>query len=461
MHSLARALYSAALWLAQSLLRAKLQRRAAAEPLYGMHMQERFGYYGAAQATLQVSAHPQGWVWVHAVSLGETRAAAVLVAQLRLLMPSMRLLLTHSTATGRAEGAKLLQAGDQQAWLPWDTQAATRRFMAHFAPCIGIVMETEVWPNLCSAAQRAGVPMVLANARLNASSLRKAQRLALLARPAYASFAQVLAQTEADAQRLAAAGAQHVSVHGNLKFDAAPSPALLQQGRTWRPTRPVVLLASSREGEEALFLEQIMAMAQGNSAQAAIHSGVGAAPLGTPPTAAALANQAVQWLIVPRHPQRFAEVASLITQAGFSVSRRSNWASGPPASGPPNCIWLGDSLGEMALYYAMSDCALLGGSFAPFGGQNLIEAIAADCPIVIGPHTFNFADAASTAIAQGAALRAASMPQAVQCALQITADAPQRQALQQAAAQWLAHSSGAALRMAQAVVQVVVQLKRD
>ncbi len=458
-HSLVRALYSATMWLAQPLLRAKLQRRAEAEPLYGMHMAQRFGYYeDEADKAAQFSA-AQGWVWVHAVSLGETRAAAVLVAQLRLQLPGMRLLLTHSTATGRAEGAQLLQAGDAQVWLPWDTQGATQRFMAHFAPRIGILMETEVWPNLCHAAQRAGVPMVLANARLSTRSLRSAQRLAWLARPAYASFAQVLAQTEGDAQRLTAAGAQHISVHGNLKFDAAPNPAQLQRGRAWRATRPVILLASSREGEEVLFLQQIMAIAQGNAEQAAIHSGACTGYLGTPPTAAALANQSVQWLIVPRHPQRFDEVAALITQAGFSVSRRSGWASGPPAqasgplpSNPPECIWLGDSLGEMSLYYALSDCALLGGSFAPFGGQNLIEAIAADCPIVIGPHSFNFAEAARTAIAEGAAQRAASMHHAVQCALQLSADAPQRQAMQQAGAQWLAQSRGAAQRMARAVV---------
>jgi 3-deoxy-D-manno-octulosonic-acid transferase len=426
MAHLARLVYSALLWLAQPLLRWKLARRAKVEPLYGLQVPERFGHYSA-------SAQP-GAVWVHAVSLGETRAAALLIAQLRLLMPEMRLLLTHGTATGRAEGAALLRPGDLQAWLPWDTQAATQRFFNHFKPCIGMVMETEVWPNLCAQAQRAGVPMVLANARLNAQSQRAAQRLAWLARPAYAAFTQVWAQTAGDAERLAAVGAQQVSVQGNVKFDAAPADALVQQGRAWRAdgTRAVVMLASSREGEETLFLEQIRSLAQSSIARAAINSGV-------------------QWMLVPRHPQRFDEVAQLVAQAGFSVSRRSQWGAAPSAAD----VWLGDSLGEMALYYGMADVALLGGSFAPLGGQNLIEAIASGCPVVMGPHTFNFADAAQTAEQQGAAARADGMPQALDYAVVLSADPARLQAMQQAGAQWLATSRGATQRMARAVVKLL------
>jgi 3-deoxy-D-manno-octulosonic-acid transferase len=429
----ARAAYSTALWLAQPVLRAKLRRRAAVEPLYGEQLNERFGRYDSDSDTPNDG---KGWVWIHAVSLGETRAAAILLEQLREVLPGMQLLLTHSTATGREEGRKLLHSGDIQAWLPWDTRAATTQFFKHFQPRIGIVMETEVWPNLCAAAQSAGVPMVLANARLNDKSMRTAQRIAWLARPAYASFAQVWAQTELDAQRLKAIGAQNVSVQGNVKFDAAPAENQIQKGRAWRTVagRPVVLLASSREGEESLFLEQIKALAQGNTAQAAIHS-------------------VVQWLIVPRHPQRFDEVAALIMQAGLTLSRRSQWSDAPL----PADVWLGDSLSEMALYYGLSNCALLGGSFAPLGGQNLIEAIAAGCPVVMGPHTFNFADAATTAVEQGAALRVEDMQRGVEAALQLTTDISAREAMQRAGSQWLAGSRGAAQRMAQAVGRLVSQ----
>jgi 3-deoxy-D-manno-octulosonic-acid transferase len=453
MPSLARAIYSAVLWLAQPWLRAKLARRAKVEPEYREKVDERFGHYSGP-------AEP-GAVWVHAVSLGETRAAAILVAKLRYLMPGKRLLLTHSTATGRSEGRALLQAGDIQVWLPWDTQGATQRFLAHFKPAIGIVMETEVWPNLCAAAHSAGVPLVLANARLNAGSERSALRLAWLARPAYASFAQVWAQTPSDAQRLKAVGAQRVSVQGNLKFDATANPHQLQQGRAWRAgsARPVVMLASSREGEEALFLEQIRALAQSNIAEAAIHNGAlgpsrASARATTSASPAYASNAQVQWIIVPRHPQRFDTVAQLITQAGFTVSRRSQWHASPQSAD----VWLGDSLGEMAVYYGLADVAMLGGSFAPLGGQNLIEAIAAACPIVMGPHTFNFADAAHTALEQGAALRVQGMAQGVEVAVALAADAPRRAAMGVAGKQWLSTSRGAAQRMAQEVVDMLAQV---
>jgi 3-deoxy-D-manno-octulosonic-acid transferase len=452
MPSLPRAVYAAVLWLAQPWLRAKLARRAKVEALYGEKVEERFGHYNAPAES--------GAVWVHAVSLGETRAAAILIAQLRHLMPGMRLLLTHGTATGRSEGLALLQVGDVQVWQPWDTLGATQRFIAHFKPAIGIVMETEVWPNLCAAAHSAGVPMVLANARLNASSERSALRLAWLARPAYASFAQVWAQTPEDAQRLQVVGAQSASVQGNLKFDASTATQQVQQGREWRASsvRPVVMLASSREGEEALFIEQIRALAQSNIAGAAINSGAiqtthASAQLAAMLSPAAPSHRApVQWMVVPRHPQRFDEVAQLITQAGFTVSRRSQWQAAPHSAD----VWLGDSLGEMALYYGLADVALLGGSFAPLGGQNLIEAIAAGCPIVMGPHTFNFADAAHTALEQGAALRVQGMAQGVEAAVALATDAPRRAAMDTAGDQWLSTSRGAAQRMAQEVVAMLV-----
>ena len=408
MPRLALWLYSALAWAAQPLLRRKLRRRALAEPGYGQHVPERFGYYKQACAG---AAHPAApWVWIHAVSLGETRAAAILLRALRQQLPSMRLLLTHGTATGRAEGAKLLQQGDVQVWQPWDTPGAVARFLRQFRPDIGILMETEVWPNLVAGCRAQGVPLVLANARLNETSLCQAQRMAWLARPAYAALAAVWAQTEADAQRLRSLGAPVQGVFGNLKFDVVPDAEQWTQGRIWRShsPRPVVLFASSREGEEALLIENLVSkqpLAQSIRALAAIKSGV---------------NQRddVQWLIVPRHPQRFDEVAQLLEGAGLSVSRRSQWANDPVAAD----VWLGDSLGEMALYYGLADAALLGGSFAPLGGQNLIEAAACGCPVVLGPHTFNFAEAAELACAAGAAQRVADMAQGVETACALAQD---------------------------------------
>ena len=418
----------------QPLIRLRLARRAKKEPLYGQWIEERFGHYVQAQT----QAPSSGWVWIHAVSLGETRAAAILLNALRAEMPGMKLLLTNGTATGRAEGAKLLLSGDIQVWQPWDSASATRNFIAHFKPRIGIVMETEVWPNLCAAARDARVPMVLANARLNEKSASKALRFAWLARPAYGSFAQVLAQTQSDAERLRAVGGARVQVLGNVKYDLSLQDDLMARGLQFKATlgqKKVILLASSREGEEALFLEQIRHFAGIESAQGAIESIANAR------------DAQIQWMIVPRHPQRFDEVERLCEQAGLSVSRRSHWLGLPQAAD----IWLGDSMGEMPMYYALADIALLGGSFEPLGGQNLIEAIATGCPILMGPHTFNFAEACDTAQAMQAAVRCTDMANAVVQAARIVQSPHEMQQLQSSGRAWLAQSRGAALRMAQAI----------
>jgi len=394
-------------------------------------VQERFGYY-------TTPAVPAGnYVWVHAVSLGETRAAAVLVAQLRQLLPGMRLLLTHGTATGHTQGRTLLQEGDVQVWQPWDTPGAVGRFLTHFRPRVGLLMETEVWPNMVAACARTGMPLCLVNARLSDKSLRQAQCLAWLARPAYRSLRAVWAQTEADAQRLRGLGAPVQGVMGNFKFDATPDAAQWARGQALRAqqARPVLMFASSREGEEQLLLD----IFKENGALA---------PVDRAHVATEKIASAVQWLIVPRHPQRFDEVARLFASAGLTVSRRSSWADGVPVVAD---IWLGDTLGEMALYFGLAHAALLGGSFAPVGGQNLIEAAACGCPVVMGPHTFNFSEAAELAQAAGAAFRAPDLSQAVRQAVALV-EAPEEwtQARNAALALGQAHR-GAAQRTAVAV----------
>ena len=447
---LARCIYSAVIWCAQPLLLRKLRRRAVAEPGYGHAVGERFGRYAVPIDSLMPhsSTDPLGrFVWIHAVSLGETRAAAILLAQLREQLPGMRLLLTHGTATGRAEGEKLLHAGDVQVWQPWDTPGAVARFLRKFRPAIGILMETEVWPNLVAGCRQRGVPLVLANARLSEKSLRQAQRVAPLARPAYGALTAVWAQTQEDAARLQAIGAPVRGVLGNLKFDVVPDARQLAQGRAWRALspQPVLMLASSREGEEALWIEDFkrkQAQVQVESSLIAINNianGVKPSP--------------VQWLIVPRHPQRFDEVHQLLQRAGLTVSRRSGWTAAPE----PADVWLGDSLGEMALYYGMADVVLLGGSFAPLGGQNLIEAAACACPVVLGPHTFNFAQAAELACAAGAAERVADMGQGVDAACALALDAAQLAVARDQAAQFGTAHRGAAPRTARAVLDVLAQ----
>lgn len=435
-------LYSLLVCLLQPLVRRKLLRRAQAEPEYGQDIAQRWGYYAAPvlAAASQARGAAGPLVWVHAVSLGETRAAAVLVAQLRAQLPGMRLLLTHGTATGRAQGRALLQPGDIQVWQPWDTRGAVQRFLAHFKPQVGLLIETEVWPNMVALCAQAGMPLCLVNARLSDKSMHQALRMAWLARPAYAGLYAVWAQTAADAQRLAQLGAPVRGVMGNFKFDATPDATQLAQGRTWRGSLgcPVILFASSREGEEQMLLDKlkhIRASARVERAEAAINS---------------IANnhsKRVQWLIVPRHPQRFDEVARLCVAAGFSVSRRSTWLRRPEAAD----IWLGDSVGEMALYFGLSDAALLGGSFAPLGGQNLIEAAACECPVLMGLHTFNFAEAAELAVQAGAAFVASDLPQAVDQAIGLVQSDATLHTVRAAARSFgLAHR-GAAQRTAQAV----------
>ncbi|MDR2153948.1 MAG: 3-deoxy-D-manno-octulosonic acid transferase [Burkholderiaceae bacterium] len=416
-----RALYDLTVWAAQSLLRRKLRRRGRAEPGYLHALEERFGHYTQPRPESD-TAQGRPLIWIHAVSLGETRAAAILLTELRARLPDMRLLLTHGTATGRAEGGKLLRAGDVQVWQPWDTRAATRRFFAHFRPDAGVLIETEIWPNLIDEGHRAGVPIALANARLSVKSLRGARRAAVWLRPAYAALSAVWAQTEADAERLRLAGVRDVAVLGNLKFDAVPDAVAVARGQAWRAraTRPVVMLASSQPGEEQALLVAIRALPQPDR---------------------------VQWLIVPRHPQRFDEVAGLIRAAGWPVSRRCAWPEEGPPAGAENGIWLGDSLGEMACYYTLADAALLGGSFAPMGGQNLIEAAACGCPVVMGPHTYNFHEAARLACQAGAALRMDDMAQAVDAATTLLEDRPRQAAARQAARAFAASQHGAAARM--------------
>ena len=429
-----RLLYSLLMWLVQPWVHRKLARRGVAEAGYLDAVPERFGHY-----TLSPEDADANVIWVHAVSLGETRAAAALVARLRARLPGMRLLLTHGTATGRAEGAQLLQAGDRQVWQPWDTPGAVRRFLQHFKPRIGILMETEVWPNLVASCAQMQLPLVLANARMSEKSARKAQLLGWLSRPALRALAAVWAQTEADATRLRRLGAPVTAVFGNLKFDATPDAAQLATGCAWRAAfgRSVLMFASSRAGEEQALLDLLATQ-----------------------RASGATSDSVQWLIVPRHPQRFDEVAALIASRGFAASRRSSWGAQPPASAA-NTIWLGDTLGEMALYYGLVDAALLGGSFEPLGGQNLIEAAACVCPLLMGPHTFNFEDAAELAESAGAALRMPDLPHAVNAAQQLLADPKALSAMADAASGFAAQHRGAVEKTVSAVIALLGASERQ
>ena len=345
--------------------------RARRQPEYLRHWGERFGFFGAAP--------PTPTIWLHAVSVGETRAAQPLVAALRERYPGHCILFTHMTPTGRSTSEALFGNDVERIYLPYDTPWAMRHFLRHYRPRFGLIMETELWPNLIATCRQENVPLQLVNARLSLRSARRYARLPALTREALRGLAGIGAQSADDAARLNALGAQDITVTGNIKFDIAAPDEQLALGRELRDrygSRPVWLAASTREGEEALILDAWRA----------------AQKVGADGTALLV--------MVPRHPQRFDEVARLAEERGFSVQRRSDDAPVVPSTQ----VLIGDSMGEMFAYYASADIAFIGGSLLDFGSQNLIEAAACGTPVLIGPSTRNFAEVAREAIACGAAL---------------------------------------------------------
>jgi 3-deoxy-D-manno-octulosonic-acid transferase len=346
--------------------------RGRRQPGYLRQIGERFGRYG--------SKPDQPVIWLHAVSVGETRAAVPLVQRLRERYPGHRILITHMTPTGRETGEQLFGGSVLRCYLPYDYPFAVRRFLRHFRPEVGLLMETELWFNLVEACTERGLPLLLVNARLSEKSARRYRRFSGLTRAALGQLAAVAAQTGEDARRLEELGALSPAVMGNLKFDCSPSESMLRLGSELRARfgadRPLFLAASTREGEEELILDAVR----------------GAQVPG------------LLTVIVPRHPQRFDEVARLLEQRGIPYQRRSS----EQAVEPQTEVVLGDSMGEMFAYYATSDVAFIGGSLLPYGGQNLIEACAVGRPVLIGPHTYNFAEASRLALQAGAALRVAN-----------------------------------------------------
>ena len=410
-----RRLYTLLWWLALPALPVRLWWRGRREPGYRRLVAERFGRYALARP-------PGPLVWIHAVSLGETRAAAPLLERILRERPQTHVLLTHMTATGREAGAAMAGARVVQSWFPYDVPFAARRFLAHWRPDAGLLLETEVWPNLLAEARRSGVPVYLVNARLSERSARGYARAPRMAADAFGALAGVAAQTEDDAHRLRALGARDTTVTGNLKYDLAAPADVAARAAALREVvgaqRPLWIAASTREGEEALILDALAA-----------HGGA------LPP--------ATVTIIVPRHPQRFDEVAALLRAHGVRFGRRSE---GVPLPADARVL-LGDTMGELATYYAAADVAFVGGSLVPLGGQNLIEPLALGVPTLVGEHTFNFAAAAQSAIAAGAAERVHDAAALVARVGTLLNDAPLRAGMRERAQRFMAAHRGAADRL--------------
>jgi 3-deoxy-D-manno-octulosonic-acid transferase len=404
-------LYSLLWWCLLPFVVVRLLWRSRREPGYLQHLAERFAFY-----SVQPSAP---LIWVHAVSVGETRAAEPLLRALLSEYPNHQILLTHMTPTGRAAGKALFGNEPRliQAYLPYDTLSMMVHFVQHFQPLLCVLMETEVWPALIQACKAADVPVALVNARLSERSLRRGQRFAGLLGRAAGQLSLVAAQSDADAQRLRMMGVRDVQVTGNLKFDVTVPAGMIAAGESLRQqigARPVLLCASTREGEEALLLNGYMKAT-------------------LPPD--------LLLMIVPRHPQRFSEVAKLFEDQGLRVVCKSQLRG---AAVPADTqLLIGDTMGEMFAYYDASDLAFIGGSLLPTGGQNLIEACACGKPVLLGPHTYNFAQASEDAIAQGAAIRVYDAAQIFKMTFELLVDQDRLQNMSQVARRFAETEGGA------------------
>lgn len=393
---MSHALYSLTLYLLLPWALLHLVWRARRQPAYLEHVGERFGVFP--------NNMPSGVIWIHAVSVGETRAAEPLIKALQARHPERRILLSHGTPTGRQTGMDLFGDRVDRCYLPYDFGWATRRFLRRFRPVAGVFVETEIWPNLIRASVQSAVPVYLVNARMSEKSARGYRRIGRLTRDALSTLSGIGAQTDRDAQRLADLGATDVSITGNIKFDRVAPAEMLALGATLRDSfgtqRPVFLAASTREGEETMILD-------------------------------ALAHSKIPDLltvIVPRHPQRFEEVAVLVKQRGYKHQRRSE---NRPIEADTRIV-IGDSMGEMFAYYAACDVAFVGGSLLPLGGQNLLEACAVGRPVIVGPHTFNFEDATRGAIEAGAAIRVSDAEELGNAIGQLLSDSNRRRAMSEA-----------------------------
>ena len=345
----------------------KLLWRSRKEPAYLHHWAERYGYY--------VTRPSAPILWLHCVSVGETRAAQPLVESLLAHYPHHQILITYTTPTGRATGNTLFSNRVLSAYLPYDTPFAVQRFLHHFQPALGALLETELWPNLIHACHRNHIPLMLINARLSPRSLRRYQHIRWLMCPSLRALSIIAAQSKADAERFTALGALEVQVMGNMKSDVIAPSVDVVAGNAMRvqlARSKVWLAASTRVGEEKLIIDAW-------------------ASLKKPPLL----------ILVPRHPERFVAVADLLDARGIRFVRRSQLGDAPLEN---DCqVLLGDSMGEMFRYMVAADIVLMGGSLLPFGGQNLLEALVLAKPVLIGEHTFNFADISVAAIQAGAA----------------------------------------------------------
>jgi 3-deoxy-D-manno-octulosonic-acid transferase len=366
-----RRLYSAVLYAILPFALLRLVMRAIRSPAYLRRWGERFGYFPARL--------DRPSLWIHAVSVGEAISAFPLVERLKASHPDLAVVVTTTTPTGSARVTDRFAGSVWHGYLPYDLPSMVRRFLDRIRPQVAIVMETEIWPNLYAACNGRGIPILLVNARLSARSAAGYRRIRRLVSETLRHVTTVAAQTEADARRFIALGARPecVRVAGNIKFDVEPSTTLREQAAALRESwgvgdgRTVWIAASTHEGEEEQILGALLRLEAGR-------------PL---------------LVLVPRHPERFDRVASLCESRSLRVARRTQ--SQPPAGFD---VFLGDTMGELPLFYAASDVAFVGGSLVAAGGHNLLEPAALGLPILFGPYVSNFEEISRQLLTAGGAV---------------------------------------------------------
>ncbi|MBV1930805.1 MAG: lipid IV(A) 3-deoxy-D-manno-octulosonic acid transferase [Porticoccaceae bacterium] len=406
---MARLFYTLLLYLLTPLILTRLLWRSRRAPAYARRWRERFGF-------VPTIPEKQYVIWVHAVSVGETLAAVPLIKSLQAKYPQTQLVVTTTTPTGSEQVSKVFGTSVYHVYAPYDLPDVLARFFLRIKPSMLIIMETELWPNLISKCRNASVPVVVANARLSEKSAAGYQKVAWLTREMLADINLIAAQTEADGERFVSLGLarDNLSISGNIKFDLDLSEPVRDQAAVFKvqwqngADRPVWLAASTHQGEDELVLDAF---------------------------AKVIEEQPNTLLVlVPRHPERFDDVASLSVTRGFSVARRSEMNS--PDSDPiyrNTQVLIGDTMGELLAFCGASDLAFIGGSLVPVGGHNLIEPAAWGIPIVTGPHLFNFAEVANKLVEAGGMRICESSGQLADLVLELLNKSDQYQAMAEAA----------------------------
>jgi 3-deoxy-D-manno-octulosonic-acid transferase len=403
-----RFLYTLLLYIAMPFIFLRLLLRSRRLPAYRQRLAERLGFYPFKLDKC---------IWLHAVSVGETLAAIPLIKALKIKYPNIPLLVTTMTPTGSARVKAVFGDTVKHVYIPYDLPDAVSRFLNRMHPIAGVIIETELWPNLLAACHHKNIPVCLVNARLSAKSARGYQRIASLTKEIMQHLTHIAAHGQTDASRFYALGAAHdrVSVTGNIKFDLEIAANLDQEASALRQTlgdRFIWIAASTHEGEEEIIL--------------AAHQEI------------LVSNPHALLILVPRHPDRFEKIAALCRKSFATISRSSKQICDNTTK-----VYLGDTMGDLMLLYAASDVAFVGGSLIPSGGHNILEPAALAKPVISGPHDFNFAEIGELFYLQNAMIKVTDAVSLAQAVIQLMQNQDEQRVMGQRALQVMNANRGA------------------